>query len=123
MCSSDLADWLSGELKTSDTKRLVRALASVEYSRWVLVESFSECSQRTSDLVRVMRGSDARAEEASHWSELALSFNYVEDWRANAAKAGLLESNNDASDIYAFELLPGLRRGFIEASLAALSGQ
>jgi hypothetical protein len=59
-----------------------------------------------------------RAAEAIQWSEFALSFNYAEEWRAHASRVGLVRGTDDS---YAFESMAGLRRGLIQASLAALS--
>jgi hypothetical protein len=110
-------DWVADELKSSDPQRLERVLSSVEYSRWTLSRSFAECSEHAAGTLRALKSAD-RAAEAIQWSEFALSFNYAEGWRAYASKAGLVRGNDDS---YGFELMPGLRRGLIEASVAALS--
>jgi hypothetical protein len=110
-------DWVADELKSSDPQRLERVLSSVEYSRWTLSRSFAECSQHAAGTLRALKSAD-RAAEAIQWSEFALSFNYAEEWRPYASKVGLIRGKDDS---YAFESLPGLRRGLIEASLGALS--
>jgi hypothetical protein len=113
----DEDDWVADELKSSDPQRLDRVLSSVEYSRWTLRRSFADCSQHAAGTVRALKSGD-RAAEAVQWSEFALSFNYAEEWRAHASRVGLVRGKDDS---YAFELMPGLRRGLIEASVAALS--
>jgi hypothetical protein len=111
------ADWVDVELKSSDPQRLERVLSSVEYSRWTLSRSFAECSQHAATTLQALKSAD-RTAEAIQWSEFALSFNYAEEWRSYASKVGLVRGQEDP---YAFELMPGLRRGLIEASVAALS--
>jgi hypothetical protein len=110
-------DWVADELKSSDPQRLTAILSSVEYSRWTLSRSFAACSQHAEGTLRALKSPD-RAAEAIQWSEFALSFNYAEEWRAYASKVGLVRGEDDR---YAFEMMPGLRRGLIEASVAALS--
>ena len=36
-------DWMQGEMKATDYSRLKRLMASAEYGRWQLVQTFDQC--------------------------------------------------------------------------------
>lgn len=80
--------WVNAESNTSDTNRITRLVASKEWARHQLRETFSECLHKVAFLQQA-QANNARSAEAAQFISLAYTFNQDTDLAAFAKRIDL----------------------------------
>jgi hypothetical protein len=110
--------WVRAEMNTSDMAKTRRLASSPEFSRRELKSVFENCVEATANIMRFQkltkRNDSAARLEAAELVRLALNFNYDNDIRAYASRAGL------SSNAWKLDFLHSIRWALLVAALRTL---